>query len=91
MTEETMPAVEEQEVADGQEAAHYECSFHILPTIADEEVSHVVDGLKELITRDGGTITGEEAPERYDLAYDIHTKIDGENRRFNASHLGWVR
>lgn len=91
MAEDTMPAVEAQQEANVEETAAYECAFHILPTIADEEVPRVVGELKELITRGGGTVTSEEAPERYDLAYQIVTKIDGANRRFNASHFGWVR
>lgn len=91
MTEETMPAVEAQDVADTDEVARYECAFHILPTIAEEEVPGVVQKLKELVTRAGGTIVSEEAPGHYDLAYDVVTKVDGANKRFNASYFGWIR
>lgn len=91
MTEETMPAVEAQDELDTDEVSAYECAFHILPTIAEEEVPGVVAKLKQLIAAAGGTITTEEAPEHYDLAYDITTQLDGVNKRFNASYFGWVR
>lgn len=74
-----------------EETAHYECAFHILPTITDGEVPGVVEYLKALVTRVGGTITDEEVSGRYDLAYDIVTKVDGVNRRFNAAYFGWIR
>ncbi len=85
-----MPAVEAQEV-DGQDAVDYECAFHILPTIADEEVPAVVEKLKGLVTAAGGVITKDEVIPRFDLAYEITKQIDGVNRRFNAAHFGWMR
>lgn len=84
-----MPATEAQEVEG--ETATYECAFHILPTVADEEVPAVFTTLKERIERAGGTVTDEEAPQRYDLAYEVGKRIEGRIRRFNASYLGWVR
>lgn len=89
MADETMPVTEAQVFND--EVAEYECAFHILPTVADEEVSGVADALRERIVRAGGTITTEEAPQRFDLAYDISVKVGGTNRTFNASHFGWMR
>ncbi len=91
MADETMPAVDVQEDAITDDVAAYECAFHILPTIADEEVPSVVDKLKSLVARSGGTMTDEEVSERYDLAYEITKQIDGAHRRFNAAHFGWVR
>lgn len=91
MAEETMPVTEVQANVDDQEVAHYECAFHILPTVTEEEVPSVVDALTKLITTAGGTITNQEAPEHVDLAYEIIKQVDGYNRRFNAAHFGWVR
>ncbi len=90
MVEETMPAVEAQDV-EGQDVVAYECAFHILPTIADEEVPGVVEKLKGLVTAAGGVVTTDEVIPRFDLAYEITKQIDGVNRRFNAAHFGWMR
>ena len=91
MPDEMMPAIEVQEDESADEAVAYECAFHILPTIADEEVSGVVQRLKDGITRLGGAVTDEEVSERYNLAYEIVSHREGSNRRFNAAHFGWVR
>ena len=86
-----MPAIEAQEEGAADEAAHYECAFHILPTIADEEVPGVVEGLKTLVVHVGGTMMSTEIAGRHDLAYEITKQVDGKGRRFNAAHFGWMR
>ena len=91
MADETMPAVDVQEGDMAEEAVSYECAFHILPTIADEEVPDVVERLKGLITHAGGSVTDEEVSERYELSYEITKQVEGANRRFNTAHFGWMR
>lgn len=91
MPEEQIETIEAQEEGATDAAAHYECAFHALPTIADMEVSKVVDNLKFVITRSGGTVIGEEVSSLYSLAYEIVKPVDGASRRFNAAHFGWVR
>lgn len=86
-----MPAIEAQSEDIADEAAHYECAFHILPTVAEEEVSAVVERLEGLITSAGGIVTSEENAGLQDLAYEIGTQIEGAGRRFNAAHFCWVR
>jgi len=85
MSEETMPAAE---VADRN---NYELAFHILPTVAEGEVSGVFDTIKALITTNGGELTDEEAPERFELAYEVIKHIDTKNRKFTSAYFGWVR
>ncbi len=82
MSEEKMPAAE---------AAHYELAFHVLPTVAEGEVADVVSKLRSTIEAAGGTITEEEAPARFDLAYDIVKYLEGRNRKFSSAYFGWVR
>lgn len=82
MSKEQMPAAE---------AASYELAFHVLPTVAEGEVASVAQSLKDAITKAGGEITSEEAPERFDLAYDIVKYLEGRNRKFSSAYFGWVR
>lgn len=86
-----MPAVEAQEDVRDSESATYEWAFHILPTTAEEEVPNVFERLRALVERVGGTITNQEAPEFYDLAYEVTKQVEGVNRRFNAAYFGWIR
>jgi ribosomal protein S6 len=82
MSETTMPAAE---------ASAYELAFHVLPTVAEGEVAVVFQKLKDLITKHGGTITIEEAPIRFDLAYEIVKYLEGRNRKFSSAYFGWIR
>ncbi len=90
MSETNMPAAEATS-ADERDFTSYEFAFHILPTVAEGEVPSVVEGLKAHITKAGGEIFGEEAPKRFDLAYEIVKYLEGKNRKFSSAYFGWVR
>jgi ribosomal protein S6 len=91
MDKTTMPAAEVTGGADELGLASYELAFHVLPTVAEGEVATVFQNLKDIITKHGGTITTEEAPERFDLAYEIIKYLEGRNRKFTSAYFGWVR
>jgi ribosomal protein S6 len=87
-----MPAAEANEAeALEVERASYELAFHVLPTVADGEVTSVFEAVKALIMKDGGEIFDEEAPERFELAYEVIKHLEGKNRRFMSAYFGWVR
>lgn len=85
-----MPAVEAEAVA-VDERNSYELAFHVLPTVAEGEVSSVFATIKDQITKTGAEIFDEEAPERFDLAYEIVKHYEGKNRKFTSAYFGWVR
>ncbi len=85
MSDEKMP------VAEAAELNSYELAFHVLPTVAEGEVSAAFDAIKAHITKTGAEIFDEEAPERFDLAYDIVKHLEGKNRKFSSAYFGWVR
>lgn len=82
MDKEQMPAAD---------AAHYELAFHVLPTVAEGEVADVFTALKSAVEAAGGAVTTEEAPKRFDLAYEIIKYLEGRNRKFTSAYFGWVR
>jgi len=89
MSETTMPAAEAN--TNGfDERNHYEFAFHVLPTVAEGEVATIFDEIKARIAA-AGEITGEEAPERVDLAYPVVKHLEGKNRKFTSAYFGWVR
>ena len=85
MTKNEMPATEVSE------SASYELAFHVLPTVAEGEVPTVFENIKSVLTKAGVEITDEEAPERFDLAYEIIKYLEGRNRKFTSAYFGWVR
>ncbi|MFM2381574.1 MAG: hypothetical protein RLZZ76_341 [Candidatus Parcubacteria bacterium] len=91
MSETTMPAAEANEAVLENETNSYELAFHILPTVAEGEVQGVFDGIKTLITHDGGVLFDEEAPQRFELAYEITKSIEGKNRTYATAYFGWIR
>jgi len=87
MSDKKMPAAEANDV----ELSSYELAFHVLPTVAEGEVVAVFSTLKDIITKHGGELTLEEAPARFDLAYEIVRYLEGRNRKFTSAYFGWVR
>ncbi len=85
-----MPTTEAESV-DEREPAVYELAFHILPTVAEEEVSSVFDSIKGEMTKAGGSLIDEEMPERFDLAYEIMKHLEGKNRNYHSAYFCWVR
>lgn len=90
MSDETMP-VAEAVANEADERFAYELAFHVLPTVAEGEVAAAFDAIKAQITNTGAEIFDEEAPERFDLAYEIVKHIEGKNRRFTSAYFGWAR
>ncbi|MCA9361285.1 30S ribosomal protein S6 [Candidatus Kaiserbacteria bacterium] len=91
MSETKMPVAEVASEAVLDEQTAYEIAFHVLPTVAEGEVSRVFDSIKEQITNNGGEIISSEAPERFELAYEIIKQIDSKNRKFKSAYFGWIR
>lgn len=91
MTENTMPAAEVQDAVDEQELVSYELAYHILPTVAEGEVTTVADELKALVAKAGGKVLDEEAAERFELAYEIDKYLEGRYRKFTSAYFGWIR
>jgi ribosomal protein S6 len=85
MTKNKMPATE------AGERTSYEFAFHVLPTVAEGEVPAVFEKLKTALTKAGVEIIDEEAPQRFDLAYEIIKYLEGRNRKFTSAYFGWVR
>jgi ribosomal protein S6 len=59
--------------------------------VAEGEVADVVTALKALVAAAGGTITTEEAPQRFELAYPIDKRFEGKFRSFKSAYFGWIR
>lgn len=90
MSKTEMPATDVSQ-ADEPEFVSYELAYHVLPTVAEGEVTAVRDRIAALITNAGGTISTEEAPERFDLAYAIDKYLEGKHRSFTSAYFGWMR
>lgn len=86
-----MPAAEVGNGEHEQELVHYELAYHILPTVAEGEVTGVIAELKALVAKAEGKVTDEEAAERFELAYEIDKYLEGRYRKFTSAYFGWIR
>lgn len=86
-----MPAAEATVGETLNERNAYELAFHVLPTVAEGEVTRVFEELKTHIGEEGGEVVSSEAPERFELAYEIVKHLEGKNRSFKTAYFGWIR
>lgn len=87
-----MPATEEQAVVEeGEELSAYECSYHLLPTVAEGEVERMVEDLISIVTAHGGEVFDSEAPQRIPLAYVIKKMTEGRSEKCTHAWFGWFR
>lgn len=69
----------------------YELGYHLLPSVAEENVSEEVSKIHSIISENGGSILSEGVPVMRQLAFDIRKKIETKNLNFNKAYFGWVK
>lgn len=69
----------------------YEVGFHLVPTIAEGDVSAVVEKIRAAITKAGGTVFAEEAPKLMKLSYRIERADSGKREKYTESYFGWMK
>lgn len=80
---------ESEEIAD--EPTVYELGYHLLPTIAEENLQSEVAVIKSIIEKNNGTLITEEAPKPMQLAYTIFRGEGGKNKKFDNTYFGWMK
>lgn len=71
-------------------AGIYEVGYHLLPTIAEEDVDGEASSLKDILGKAGASIIGERAPVKIRLAYSIEKKEEGSKRSYDSAYFGWT-
>lgn len=68
----------------------YEIGFHILPTVAEENLGDEVSLIRSAIEKNGAVIS-EEFPKMRDLTYEMEKHLDAKNLRFDRAYFGWIK
>lgn len=83
---------------DVEEAAPriYEIGYHIVPTVAEDQVEGVVATIRSLIEKRGGNFIAEGAPTLVRLSYDMETRVlaegEGDKRvSHDRGYFGWLK
>jgi len=69
----------------------YEIGYLLISSVPKEKVATVVTTLKDVLSKKGAEMIGEEAPELIQLAYTMIKKIGTSNQRFDEGYFGWVK
>lgn len=81
----------ETETANAQaDARLYELGINLVPTL-EGKIDAAFEGIKSIITNNGGTITADSKPALIDLAYTMGKNIDSKWYRYNTAYFGWVK
>lgn len=76
---------------DRKENTVYELGYLILPSIAEESLSDVVNTLKGIVKKVGGEEIASEDPLKFDLAYTMSKVVGARKYVVNDAWIGWVK
>lgn len=69
----------------------YELGYHVVPTVAADDLASHVTTLKTLIEKVGGSVISEEAPAQISLAYTMEKGRSGTRDKYDKAYFGWIK
>jgi ribosomal protein S6 len=83
-----MEKVEKLEEGGGQV---YELGYHIVSTVAEENLPKEVEALKAIVLKDGGSLVSEGEPKLINLAYSMTKSVADTRKKFDTAYFGWLK
>lgn len=69
----------------------YEVGFHIVPTVAEEDLGVRVTAIRDIIEEAGGSIISDEYPKHMKLSYPMVKVAANKRATHNAAYFGWMK
>jgi ribosomal protein S6 len=69
----------------------YELGYHIVSTVAEENLSKEAEALKAIVLKDGGSLVSEGEPKLINLAYSMTKSVADAKKKFNTAYFGWIK
>lgn len=69
----------------------YEVGYHVIPNTDASNVEGVVNTVREVITKAGGNLIAEGAPQEIKLAYTMFINNQGKNTSYDRAFFGWIK
>jgi ribosomal protein S6 len=69
----------------------YELGYHIVSTVAEENLSKEAEALKAIVLKDGGSLVSEGEPKLINLAYSMTKSVADVKKTFNTAYFGWLK
>lgn len=76
---------------DRKEALVYELGYLVLPSVAEEQLSQVVDTIKGILKKVGAKELDSEDPLKTDLAYTMSKSVGARKYVVDEAYIGWVK
>lgn len=69
----------------------YEAGYHIIPTVAEDQVEKIVGEIRGIIEKAGGSFIAEGAPALTKLAYDMEAREGDKYVSHDRGYFGWLK
>jgi len=69
----------------------YELGYHIVSTVAEENVPAEAEALKAIVLQDGGSLISEGEPKLINLAYSMTKSVADVKKKFTSAYFGWIK
>jgi ribosomal protein S6 len=76
---------------DRKEKTVYELGYLLLPSIAEDKLSDVVNTIKGIVSKAGGEEIASEDPIHFDLAYTMSKTVGARKYVVDQAYIGWVK
>jgi ribosomal protein S6 len=81
----------EKEIVEDEDPKIYEVGFHVVPTTAEDDLSSVVNAIRNDIESASGVIMSEGTPEMVQLAYPMDHIVANKKSIFDSAYFGWIK
>jgi len=78
-------------VTKNNEEKIYEIGYHLISSIAEENVPAEVDKIKDVLVKEKANIISEETPKLRPLAYSIKKAFGGSYKTFDKAYFGFIK
>ncbi len=78
-------------VAKNSEEKIYEIGYHVLSSVAEENIPKEVEKIKGYLAKEKAIILSEEAPKLRPLAYSIKKAFGGTYKVFDKAYFGFIK
>ncbi len=69
----------------------YEAGFHIVPTVAEDDLGARVTVIRDAIEAAGGRMIADEYPKHMDLAYPMMKIVANKRALYHSAYFGWMK
>ncbi len=83
--------VVEEGVKEDARLSVYEVGYHLVPTIAEENLGEEVTLLKDFFSENGVSFIADEYPKMVEFAYEMSRSINNKKQKFSYGYFGWVK